>query len=90
MDDSEPFSNPVAPQGFIQPHKPEPAQPLTNDDFRKLLFTPRPGSSATPAASLGGKKSVTLDDNKKKKKKLYATFKKQEDETLSELAKKYR
>lgn len=53
----EPFANPIAPDHNVQPaHRPPAApqvrHPLTNEDFRKLIATPRVGSSsATPSLS---------------------------------------
>ena len=77
--------------------------PLTNADFRKLLMTPRvvPGGQSeraggmTVRASERGPRTKAvlkeeLIENRKKKKKFYATAKKFEDDTLAELAKKYR
>jgi IK cytokine len=113
--EQEPFSNPLAPpstQPSIERRDSSQSncaehQPLTNDDFRKLMMTPRVGlssqlstnSSITASVrssdtSRGSRpKSVLkqeLNENRKKKKKFYATLKKQEDDTLSELAKRYR
>lgn len=82
----------------------EPAsQRLTNDDFRKLLMTPRAAragetpSQATPyshRAGLGMKSTSKVDPSKaaerKKKKSFYAKMKKDEDDKLAELAAKYR
>lgn len=111
--DTEPFSNPLAPsnqevQKVVQSSSQETdqnAQPLTNDDFRKLMMTPRPMSSALglmsvrseyPASvrgSVGSRKPILkqeINENKKKKKKFYAAIKKQDEDTLAELAAKYR
>lgn len=79
---------------------------LTNADFRKLLMTPRAPSSSsaaasaqTPAATTPGPKSSKTSSSKKsserhearkKKKHFYAQMKKHEDNTLQELAEKYR
>lgn len=73
---------------------------LTNDDFRKLLMTPRapPGSTTTAASSSGTVKSSKSSstkrserhDARKKKKNFYAQLKKQEDNKLQELSEKYR
>lgn len=78
---------------------------MTNDDFRKLLMTPRASvPSATPASSVPG----TLRDAsaktaqtpvvggsskaelRRKKKSFYAKLKKQEDDKMAELAERYR
>lgn len=89
-------------------HEPEtPAtQRLTNDDFRKLLMTPRaPGgsahaagsvrdamakSSASSSASAMKPPSSERHEARRKKKNFYAQLKKQEDNKLAELAEKYR
>lgn len=82
----------------------EPAsQRLTNEDFRKLMMTPRaPRGGDTPVestpyshrAGLGMKSASRPDPNKaaerKKKKSFYAKMKKDEDDKLAELAAKYR
>eukprot|EP00124_Ichthyophonus_hoferi_P004336 Ihof_evm2s465 gene=Ihof_evmTU2s465 len=47
------FSNPVAPAGFSKPVAPTKSEKLNNEDFRKLLQTPRAGG-ATKGMSLGG------------------------------------
>lgn len=112
-DENEPFSNPIAPAH----HEPAKAaqggsgaakdnsshHPLTNDDFRKLMMTPRPGASGSMAASVrrefpasvrGGRKPILntteTNENKTKKKKFFQAMKKQEEDTLAELALKYR
>lgn len=79
------------------------AQPLTNADFRKLMMTPRvvssnSGGSAVPGSVRGSVRSKhssisqkeQTNENQKKKKKFYESIKKQEDDVLNELAKKYR
>ncbi|CAD6991860.1 protein Red [Ceratitis capitata] len=76
---------------------------LTNDDFRKLLATPRqppPGStpsisSSTTTSSSAEKKkpqgsSSERNDLRRKKKNFYAALKKQEDGKLQQLSEKYR
>lgn len=73
---------------------------LTNDDFRKLMMTPRapPPGSTTTASSSGTVKSSKSsstkrserNDARKKKKNFYAQLKKQEDNKLAELSEKYR
>lgn len=82
------------------------SQRLTNDDFRKLLMTPRtgpPGSSQSSGsireamANAGGASgSKTMPppserhEARRKKKNFYAALKKKEDTKLQELADKYR
>ncbi|XP_014253795.1 protein Red [Cimex lectularius] len=76
------------------------SQRLTNDDFRRLLMTPRSTPSAaptpqhTPAPETGeGLKKPASDDRgerRRKKKIFYAKLKKQEENKLAELAEKYR
>ncbi|XP_014205633.1 protein Red [Copidosoma floridanum] len=77
---------------------------LTNDDFRKLLMTPRSSvPSATPASVPGtvrdsGAKAAQTPvvggsnraELRRKKKSYYAKLKKQEDDKMAELAEKYR
>ncbi|KAJ9589622.1 hypothetical protein L9F63_017207 [Diploptera punctata] len=53
---------------------------LTNDDFRRLLMTPR---ASVPS-------SLPSAERRRKKKSFYAKLKKQEDDKMAELAKKYR
>lgn len=45
------FSNPLPPTNYTQQVSQDDSQPLTNDDFRKLMMTPRVGS-ATPATKV--------------------------------------
>lgn len=77
------------------------SQRLTNDDFRKLLMTPRATPSSAPAPgsireamtnSFGTMPPPKEDRNeaRRKKKSYYAKLKKQEDNKLAELAEKYR
>uniref|UniRef100_A0A336LEX5 CSON010454 protein n=1 Tax=Culicoides sonorensis TaxID=179676 RepID=A0A336LEX5_CULSO len=75
---------------------------LTNDDFRKLLMTPRaPPPGSTPAVTSGvsgaikstkssSAKKSERHDARKKKKNFYAQLKKSEDNKLQELSEKYR
>ncbi|KAJ8985192.1 hypothetical protein NQ317_018221 [Molorchus minor] len=78
------------------------SQRLTNDDFRKLLMTPRATPSHTPAPA-GSIREAMNDPNsmpppkiedkseaRRKKKSYYAKLKKQEDNKMAELAEKYR
>ncbi|CAG2178546.1 unnamed protein product, partial [Oppiella nova] len=101
-----PPSAPVADRREIsrQDSAPTDTQPLTNADFRKLMMTPRVGLSSSSSLSGGtGMSSVRestrgqrpalkadSNENRQKKKKLFATLKRQEDDTLTELAKRYR
>lgn len=105
--ENEPFSNPLAPpSAFIHKHEDntDRSQPLTNDDFRKLMMTPRtvshnPSQLSVPGSVRGTirskhhqvyKQKSEASENQKKKKRLYETIRKQEDDILNELAKKYR
>lgn len=77
---------------------------LTNDDFRKLLMTPRASvPSATPASVPGTLRDASAKtaqtpasggsnkaELRRKKKSFYAKLKKQEDDKMAELAEKYR
>ncbi|CAG9820486.1 unnamed protein product [Phaedon cochleariae] len=75
---------------------------LTNDDFRKLLMTPRATPSHTPAPvgsikeamnnpnSMPPPKIEDKSEARRKKKSYYAKLKKQEDNKMAELAEKYR
>ncbi|XP_034945864.1 protein Red [Chelonus insularis] len=77
---------------------------LTNDDFRKLLMTPRPSApSVTPATvpntvrDTAAKTAQTPSisggsraELRRKKKSFYAKLKKQEEDKMAELAEKYR
>ncbi|KAL9896940.1 LOW QUALITY PROTEIN: protein Red-like [Glossina fuscipes fuscipes] len=67
-----------------------PSVRLTNDDFSKLLATPRAPPSVTEKkrSSHGG--SSERGDLRRKKKNFYAALKKQEDNKLQELSEKYR
>lgn len=77
------------------------SQRLTNDDFRKLLMTPRATPSTAPSAgsvreamsSTSSSMAPPKEDRneaRRKKKSYYAKLKKQEDNKLAELAEKYR
>lgn len=77
---------------------------LTNDDFRKLLMTPRASvPSATPTSVPGTARDVNAKtaqtptvsggsraELRRKKKSFYAKLKKQEEDKMAELAEKYR
>ncbi|GBP66489.1 Protein Red [Eumeta japonica] len=77
------------------------SQRLTNEDFRRLLMTPRatptsgahpPGSMREAMANSGSMAppSENKSELRRKKKSFYAALKKQEDNKLAELAEKYR
>ncbi|ERL92566.1 protein Red [Dendroctonus ponderosae] len=78
------------------------SQRLTNDDFRKLLMTPRSTPANAPAApgsikeamqnsaSMPPPKIEDKNEARKKRKSFYAKLKKQEDNKIAELAEKYR
>lgn len=77
------------------------SQRLTNDDFRKLLMTPRstpanapaPGSIREAMANSSSAMPPPKEDRseaRRKKKSYYAKLKKQEDNKMAELAEKYR
>ncbi|KAG1651189.1 Protein Red [Nymphon striatum] len=96
----EAFVNPPPPPNLESSGKGESQEhPLTNEDFRKLMMTPR-SSSATPNISISATKLETASkllfsdqlnlENRKQKKTYYAQLKKQEENMLAELAKKYR
>lgn len=78
-------------------------QRLTNDDFRRLLMTPRasipPAAPAVPPSNSTGPEqpktqAAEEDDDRaerrRKKKSFYAKLKKQEEDKMAELAEKYR
>ncbi|CAH1975291.1 unnamed protein product [Acanthoscelides obtectus] len=78
------------------------SQRLSNDDFRKLLMTPRSTPAHTPAPvgsikeamnnpnSMPPPKIEDKSEARRKKKSYYAKLKKQEDNKMAELAEKYR
>uniref|UniRef100_A0A7G3ANW0 Putative ik cytokine down-regulator of hla class ii n=1 Tax=Lutzomyia longipalpis TaxID=7200 RepID=A0A7G3ANW0_LUTLO len=76
------------------------SQRLTNDDFRKLLMTPRTAPAYASVSTARGEtqsKATTAKvsnsekyEARRKKKNFYAALKKQEDHKMSELAEKYR
>jgi len=86
--------------GDTREEPPDRSQRLTNDDFRRLLMTPRSSVPASLPSSLApARDAVTAtpdaegDDRaerRRKKKSFYAKLKKQEDDKMAELAKKYR
>lgn len=91
------FSNPLPPSNYTQQTSHDEGHPMTNDDFRKLMMTPRVGGP--PAASTVYKKQTSVTETKgskasaeerKKRKVYYAQLKKLEDEKKKELDSKYR
>jgi len=102
MPDTDSFSNPLAPAGD-EHYNDDSLQPLTNDDFRKLMMTPRvpaggssssSGSAPTPVfAKPKDPEKVNASDPgsaRKQKKSYYAQLKKEEEQREKELAEKYR
>ncbi|XP_063955286.1 protein Red-like [Lytechinus pictus] len=95
------FSNPLPPSNMRHASTEDDSglTKLSNDDFRKLLMTPRdtPGE-APPSSRPTQQKPIVKDYNeeddprarRRKKKSYYAKLKKQEMEREEELAKKYR
>eukprot|EP00057_Strongylocentrotus_purpuratus_P029213 XP_011683687.1 PREDICTED: protein Red isoform X4 [Strongylocentrotus purpuratus] len=95
------FSNPLPPSNVRHDSTEDDSglQKLSNDDFRKLLMTPRdtPGE-APPSSKPTQQKPLVKDYNeeddprarRRKKKSYYAKLKKQEMEREAELAEKYR
>ena len=88
---------------FAVPGSPASDQKMTNDDFRKLMMTPRAGAtpslgsgSLTPAVHSSQKDEKKSEvkgekgEKRKKKKSYYAKLKRQEDDKMAELAAKYR
>uniref|UniRef100_A0A3Q3APC2 IK cytokine n=1 Tax=Kryptolebias marmoratus TaxID=37003 RepID=A0A3Q3APC2_KRYMA len=95
---AESYSNPLAPEGHdVDDHRGSAQSKLTNDDFRKLLMTPR----ATPTTAPPTKsrhhempRDYNEDEDpaarRRKKKSYYAKLRQQEMERERELAEKYR
>uniref|UniRef100_A0A8D3D801 IK cytokine n=1 Tax=Scophthalmus maximus TaxID=52904 RepID=A0A8D3D801_SCOMX len=98
MPETESYSNPLAPDGHeVDDHRAAAQSKLTNDDFRKLLMTPRAApSSAPPSKSrhLEMPRDYNEDEDpaarRRKKKSYYAKLRQQEMERERELAEKYR
>lgn len=91
------FSNPLPPSNYTQQNSHDESHPLTNDDFRKLMMTPRVGGP--PAASTVYNKQTSVTETKsnkvsaeerRKRKIKYAQLKKLEDNKKKELDLKYR
>ncbi|XP_028418959.1 protein Red-like, partial [Dendronephthya gigantea] len=99
---TEVFSNPYAPSGSTMgmDSMEDEGPALTNDDFRKLLMTPRAAAPdvAPPSASVAKLKAQSKVYNehenpaslRRKRKSHYAKLKKIEEEREKELAAKYR
>ncbi|XP_061747374.1 protein Red [Nerophis ophidion] len=98
MPDTESYSNPLAPEGHdVDDGRAAAQSKLTNDDFRKLLMTPRATPSSAPP-SKSRHHDMPRDYNededpaarRRKKKSYYAKLRQQEMERERELAEKYR
>ncbi|XP_025087492.1 protein Red-like isoform X1 [Pomacea canaliculata] len=91
------FSNPLPPMG-LKDEQMDDTHPLTNEDFRKMLMTPRGPSSSYSATISQAKREaeIKVDEEedaatrRKKKKSYYAKLKRDEEERQKELASKYR
>lgn len=98
MPETESYSNPLAPEGHeVDDHRGAAQSKLTNDDFRKLLMTPRAApSSAPPSKSRHHEMPRDYNEDedpaarRRKKKSYYAKLRQQEMERERELAEKYR
>ncbi|XP_039629794.1 protein Red [Polypterus senegalus] len=96
--DSESYSNPLAPDGHdLDDHRSAYQSKLTNEDFRKLLMTPRATPSAAPPSKSRHHempREYNEDEDpaarRRKKKSYYAKLRQQELERERELAEKYR
>ncbi|MEQ2305409.1 hypothetical protein AMECASPLE_037527, partial [Ameca splendens] len=94
----ESYSNPLAPEGHdVDDHRAAAQSKLTNDDFRKLLMTPRAApTSAPPTKSRHHEMPRDYNEDedpaarRRKKKSYYAKLRQQEMERERELAEKYR
>lgn len=84
----------------LEPPVEPPSQRMTNDDFRKMLMTPRVQQTSATPLIIPAQKDVPKtpsappqsdkSDARRKKKNFYAALKKQEDTKLQELSEKYR
>ncbi|XP_016151454.1 protein Red-like [Sinocyclocheilus grahami] len=96
--DSDVYSNPLAPDGHeVEDHRSALQSKLTNDDFRKLLMTPRSAPSSAPPSKTRHHempREYNEDEDpaarRRKKKSYYAKLRQQEMERERELAEKYR
>ncbi|TRZ00713.1 hypothetical protein DNTS_005596 [Danionella cerebrum] len=92
------YSNPLAPEGHeVEDHRSALQSKLTNDDFRKLLMTPRATPSSAPPSKTRQHempREYNEDEDpaarRRKKKSYYAKLRQQEIERERELAEKYR
>lgn len=91
------FSNPLAPDGMEDISSSHNTARLTNEDFRKLLMTPRANPTAAPPSKPRGHempRDYNEDEDpaarRRKKKSYYARLKAQELERAAELAERYR
>uniref|UniRef100_A0A673GTV1 Protein Red-like n=1 Tax=Sinocyclocheilus rhinocerous TaxID=307959 RepID=A0A673GTV1_9TELE len=95
---SDVYSNPLAPDGHeVEDHRSALQSKLTNDDFRKLLMTPRSAPSSAPPSKTRHHempREYNEDEDpaarRRKKKSYYAKLRQQEMERERELAEKYR
>ncbi|KAG9339823.1 hypothetical protein JZ751_022490 [Albula glossodonta] len=95
---AEVYSNPLAPDNHdVEEHRLALQSKLTNEDFRKLLMTPRATpSSAPPSKSRHHEMPREYNEDedpaarRRKKKSYYAKLRQQELERERELAEKYR
>uniref|UniRef100_A0A673BX88 IK cytokine n=1 Tax=Sphaeramia orbicularis TaxID=375764 RepID=A0A673BX88_9TELE len=98
LNNQDSYSNPLAPEGHeVDDHRAAAQSKLTNDDFRKLLMTPRATpSSAPPSKSRHHEMPRDYNEDedpaarRRKKKSYYAKLRQQEMERERELAEKYR
>ncbi|XP_033834760.1 protein Red [Periophthalmus magnuspinnatus] len=98
MPETESYSNPLAPEGHdVDDHRAAAQAKLTNDDFRKLLMTPRAAPSSAPPSKTRTHempRDYNEDEDpaarRRKKKSYYAKLRQQEMERERELAEKYR
>jgi len=99
MPETELYSNPLAPDGHeVEDHRSANQSKLTNEDFRKLLMTPRSTPSSAPPSSKSKHHEMPREYNededpaarRRKKKSYYAKLRQQELERERELAEKYR
>ncbi|KTF89928.1 hypothetical protein cypCar_00026387 [Cyprinus carpio] len=96
--ESDVYSNPLAPDGHeVEDHRSALQSKLTNDDFRKLLMTPRSTPSSAPPSKTRHHempREYNEDEDpaarRRKKKSYYAKLRQQEMERERELAEKYR
>lgn len=101
----EVFTNPMAPPGMENTAYEREKNNLTNADFRRLMMTPRAPAmtpSLTPAITPVGLDAMSEEtpkgehdkesaaERRRRKKIYYAKLKRAEENTMAELAKKYR